>query len=265
MSDINKLLEIMAALRDPHTGCPWDIEQDFRSIAPYTIEEAYEVADAIDRNDLANLRDELGDLLLQVVFHAQMASEIGAFDFDAVVSAIAEKMIRRHPHVFANETVADADAQRIAWESHKKREREGNDEHDAGALSGVTLALPALARAEKLGKRAAAVGFDWPDIHGVLAKINEEIAEIEAARNSGTDQDVAEEIGDLLFTVVNLARHLSVDAEDSLRAANQKFARRFRAAERRVNTQGRSWGALTLEELEAEWQAVKAAERAPSS
>ena len=257
---MEKLLEVMAALRNPKTGCPWDIEQDFRSIAPYTIEEAYEVADAIDRNDFADLKDELGDLLLQVVFHAQMASEIGAFDFDAVAGAIAEKMIRRHPHVFAGETVANADAQRVAWESHKKRERDENGKNDAGALGGVTLALPALARAEKLSKRAAAVGFDWPDVDGVRAKIDEELAEIEAARIAGSAQQVAEEIGDLLFTVVNMARHLSVDAEDALRAANQKFARRFRAAEQRVEELGRSWDALTPGELESEWQAVKAAE-----
>ena len=249
---MEKLLEVMAALRNPKTGCPWDIEQDFRSIAPYTIEEAYEVADAIDRNDFADLKDELGDLLLQVVFHAQMASEIGAFDFDAVAGAIAEKMIRRHPHVFAGETVANADAQRVAWESHKKRERDENGKNDAGALGGVTLALPALARAEKLSKRAAAVGFDWPDVDGVRAKIDEELAEIEAARIAGSAQQVAEEIGDLLFTVVNMARHLSVDAEDALRAANQKFARRFRAAEQRVEAQGRSWDALTLDELESD-------------
>ena len=263
MSTIHKLLEVMAALRNPDTGCPWDIEQDFRSIAPYTIEEAYEVADAIDRHDLVDLKDELGDLLLQVVFHAQMASEVGAFDFDAVANAIAEKMIRRHPHVFADESVANADAQSVAWESHKKRERAGRGESDASALAGVTLALPALARAEKLSKRAAAAGFDWPDITGVVDKMNEEMSEIEAARDAGPDGNVAEEIGDLLFTVVNLARHLSVDAEDALRFANQKFERRFRAAEQRVKTQGRAWDALTLEELDAQWQAVKAAEQAP--
>jgi ATP diphosphatase len=260
MHTIEKLLEIMAALREPNTGCPWDIEQDFRSIAPYTIEEAYEVADAIDRNDLEDLKDELGDLLLQVVFHAQMAKEIGAFDFAAVVNAIAGKMIRRHPHVFAAETVADADAQRIAWEAHKKRERKVAGKDACGALSGVSLALPALVRAEKLGKRAAATGFDWPDIGGVRAKIDEELAEVEVARTSGAHRQVAEEIGDLLFTVVNMARHLSVDAEDALRAANLKFVRRFEAAERRVKAQGRFWDALTPEELDAEWQAVKAAE-----
>ena len=260
MSAIEKLLEVMVELRDPNTGCPWDIDQDFRSIAPYTIEEAYEVADAIDRNDIADLRDELGDLLLQVVFHAQMAKEIGAFDFDAVVEAITAKMIRRHPHVFGNETVRDADAQRSAWEHHKKRERNAAGKYDSGALAGVSLALPALVRAEKLSKRAAATGFDWPDIDGVRAKIDEELGEIEAARNSGSGPKVAEEIGDLLFTVVNLARHLRVDPEDALRGANQKFARRFQAAEQRVKAQGRSWDALTPAELDAEWQAVKAAE-----
>jgi MazG family protein len=260
MNTIEKLLEVMALLRHPETGCPWDIEQDFRSIAPYTIEEAYEVADAIDRDDLIALKDELGDLLLQVVFHAQMAREIGAFDFNAVVNAITRKMVRRHPHVFANETIADADAQRVAWETHKKREREGTSENDSGALAGVALALPALVRAEKLSKRAAAAGFDWPDIDGVRAKIDEELAEIEVARVSGSAREVAEEIGDLLFTVVNMARHLSVDAEDALRTANQKFTRRFQAAEQRVKAQRRSWDALTPEELESEWRAVKATE-----
>lgn len=260
MDTIKKLLEVMTLLRDPETGCPWDIEQDFRSIAPYTIEEAYEVADAIDRDDLIALKDELGDLLLQVVFHAQMAREIGAFDFNAVVNAITGKMVRRHPHVFDDETIADADAQRVAWETHKKREREATSEHDSGALAGVTLALPALVRAEKLSTRAAAAGFDWPDIDGVRAKIDEELAEIEVARVSGSARQVAEEIGDLLFTVVNMARHLSVDAEDALRTANRKFTRRFQAAEQRVKAQGRSWDALTPEELESEWRAVKATE-----
>jgi len=264
MNSIQKLLEVMAALRNPDTGCPWDIEQNFRSIAPYTIEEAYEVADAIDRNDLVNLKDELGDLLLQVVFHSRMAAEIGAFDFEAVANAITEKMIRRHPHVFANETVADADAQRIAWEAHKKRERDGKGEDGSSALAGVTVALPALVWAQKLSKRAAATGFDWPDIGGVMEKINEEIAEIEMARKSGSAQAVAEEIGDLLFTVVNLARHLSVDAEGALRDANRKFTRRYRAAEQRVEAQGRSWDTLTPEELDSEWQAVKAAESEPN-
>jgi MazG family protein len=260
MNTIENLLEIMTALRDPQKGCPWDREQDFRSIAPYTIEEAYEVADAIDRNDLDDLRDELGDLLLQVVFHAEMAREIGAFDFNAVVAAIVEKMTRRHPHVFGTEIIDDAAAQRAAWETHKERERAASGKHVGSALDGVSLALPALRRAEKLGKCAAAVGFDWPEVAGVREKIDEELAEIDQARHAGTADQLAEEIGDLLFTVVNLARHLDVNAEEALRSANQKFTRRFCAAELRLEAQGRSMRELTLNELESEWQAVKSAE-----
>jgi len=260
MNTIKNLLEIMAALRDPQKGCPWDREQNFQSIAPYTIEEAYEVADAIDRNDLGDLKGELGDLLLQVVFHAQMAREIGAFDFDDVVDAIAGKMVRRHPHVFGAESITDADAQRAAWETHKKRERAASGKADEGALAGVSLGLPALLRAEKLSKRASMAGFDWPDVTGVREKIDEELAEIDGARASGTKQQVAAEIGDLLFTVVNMARHLEVDPEDALRSANRKFSRRFRAAEQRVEAQGRSWDSLTPAELDSEWRAVKAAE-----
>lgn len=258
MDSLEKLLDIMTALRNPETGCPWDIEQDFRSIAPYTIEEAYEVADAIDRDDLADLRDELGDLLLQVVFHAQMAREAGRFDFADVARAIGEKMVRRHPHVFGDETVASAEAQRQAWEQHKKRERAANPNSHAGVLEGVALALPALVRAGKLGKRAAGVGFDWPDADGVRAKVDEELGEFDAAREGGTHEAITDEIGDLLFSVANLARHCGIDPEASLRSANRKFTARFRDMEQRLSDQGRAWESLTPAEMENLWQAVKA-------
>jgi len=260
MESLQKLLDIMVALRDPENGCPWDREQSFRTIAPYTIEEAYEVVDAIDRDDMADLKSELGDLLLQVVFHAQMANESGAFDFADVVAAISDKMIRRHPHVFGEQKVASAEAQRIQWEEHKKRERASAGPELAGALDGVSLSLPALLRACKLGKRASSVGFDWADDSGVRAKILEELAEIEEARAGGCDERVAEEIGDFLFSAANLARHLGVDPEDSLRAANRKFTSRFRQMERRAKDQGRSWDELTLTDMEALWQAVKGTE-----
>jgi ATP diphosphatase len=255
--DISTLLEIMALLRDPERGCPWDREQDFGTIAPYTIEEAYEVADAIDRDDLQALREELGDLLLQVVFHAQMARELSAFDFGDVVAAICEKMIRRHPHVFAGETVADAEAQRDAWEGLKERERGS----DSSVLDGVGLALPALMRAEKLGKRAGRVGFDWEDLGGVVAKVREELEEVEAASATGDPARRREEVGDLLFTVVNLARHLKVDPEEALRVANGKFETRFRRVETAVRDSGRNWDSFTPAELDALWQAAKAAGR----
>jgi len=256
-SNINKLLEVMASLRDPDTGCPWDLEQDFASIAPYTIEEAYEVADAIDRGELGDLRDELGDLLLQVVFHARMAEEQGAFDFDDVAGAIADKMLRRHPHVFGDDDVADAEAQTHAWEEHKRRERAASGGHDIGVLHGISLGLPALLRAAKLGKRAAGVGFDWPEVDGVRDKVAEELAEVDAAR-AGTDQAaVAEEVGDLLFAVAQLARHLEVDPEEALRAANNKFVRRFEAVEDGLRADHVRWDEQSIEELERRWQAVK--------
>jgi len=256
-SDINNLLEIMAALRDPDTGCPWDIEQDFATIAPHTIEEAYEVADAIDRGDLDDLKEELGDLLLQVVFHAQMAAERQAFDFGDVTAAIGAKLLRRHPHVFGNEEIADARAQTEAWEAHKRREREAESGHSAGVLDGVSLGLPALLRAAKLGKRAAGVGFDWPDAQGVRDKIAEEAAELDDARRAADHTAIAEEIGDLLFSVAQLARHHDIDPEEALRAANAKFARRFRALEARLAADGMSWADQSLEQLEARWQGVK--------
>jgi ATP diphosphatase len=260
MTNIQKLLDIMIALRDPQKGCPWDREQNFRTIAPYTIEEAYEVVDAIDRENLSDLKSELGDLLLQVVFHAQMAKELGAFDFADVVETIADKMIRRHPHVFGEQVIESAEAQRIEWEAHKRKERESGGKQSSGALDGVSLSLPGLMRACKLGKRASGAGFDWPDEEGVRAKILEELAEIEEAGNDGRPDHVAEEIGDLLFTVANLARHLGVDPEDSLRAANRKFTVRFREMEHLAKHQERTWDDLTPAEMEELWQCVKDAE-----
>ena len=242
---VRRLAAIMAALRDPASGCPWDIEQDFRSIAPYTIEEAYEVADAIERDAMDELKGELGDLLLQVVFHAQMAAEAGHFTLADVAAGIADKMEARHPHVFGDATIDSAAAQTEAWEAMKAKERSG------GTLDGVALGLPALMRAQKLQKRAARVGFDWPDASGPLAKIDEELAEIATATN---DAGRSEEIGDLLFAVVNYARHLGVDAEEALRASNTKFERRFRAVE---TAAGRPLSDYDIDGLEALWQQIK--------
>lgn len=255
---IETLLSIMAKLRDPDDGCPWDREQDFGSIAPYTIEEAYEVADAIDRDDLEDLREELGDLLLQVVFHARMAEELGVFDFGDVVAAISDKMIRRHPHVFAGDRIEDADAQREAWEALKDGERRAAAGGDVSVLDGVGLALPALIRAEKLGRRAGRVGFDWSDANGVEAKVREELDEAVMAHAAGNRRAMLEELGDLLFSVVNLARHFRVDPEEALRAANRKFETRFRAVERRVAGSGSDWATFTAAELDAFWQEAKA-------
>jgi len=245
----------MKALRDPQSGCPWDLEQDFRSIYPYTIEEAYEVADAIDRQDWPGLQDELGDLLLQIVFHAQMAAEHGWFAFDDVVDSITAKMTRRHPHVFGTATIDSATAQKEAWAAHKQSERAGAGE--VSVLSGVARALPALMRAEKLGNRAGEVGFDWPDADGARAKVDEELAELDQARQAGDTAGIAEELGDLLFATVNLARHLGVDPEDALRAGNEKFVRRFQALETRLGERGADWSDLTLGQLETLWQQVK--------
>lgn len=247
-ADIMPLADIMARLRDPDTGCPWDIRQDFASIAPYTIEEAYEVADAIERNDMAALRDELGDLLLQVAFHSRMAEQGGHFALQDVIDGITEKMMRRHPHVFG-EGVRREDGH-AQWEAIKAAER-ADRETDASALAGVATALPALLRAEKLQKRAAHTGFDWPDITGVVAKVEEELEEV---RMASSPEHQAEEIGDLLFAVVNLARHLKVDAEVALRAANAKFESRFRAME---FIAGGAFSDLTLDEKEALWRRVK--------
>jgi len=261
MNSINNLLDIMRTLRDPQSGCPWDLEQDFRSISPYTIEEAYEVADAIDREDWPGLQDELGDLLLQVVFHAQMASERGLFDFGDVVDSIADKMTRRHPHVFGNESVESAAAQSDSWAAHKRAEREVAGE--IGLLNGVARALPALMRANKLSERAARVGFDWPDVERVRAKVDEELAELDESRNKGDQAGVFEELGDLLTATVNLARHLGVDPEDALRAGNDKFVRRFQGMEKLLTEAGENWSDLTLEDMEARWQFVKRSQSEP--
>lgn len=258
MTAIEKLLEIMARLRDPHKGCSWDVAQDFSSIAPYTIEEAYEVADAIARDDLEDLRDELGDLLFQVVFHARMAEEAGAFDFQDVAQGIGDKMLRRHPHVFGTRAEQDAGPQKGAWERIKAAERAARDrEEERSVLDGVAAALPALKRAQKLGKRAASVGFDWPETSGVRQKINEELAEVSAAECAGKQDDIEEEIGDLLFAVVNLARHLGVDPEQALTAGNRKFETRFRRMEAAANVAGENLADLDIEALEARWQAAK--------
>ena len=255
MKNIDKLLEVMARLRDPQSGCPWDLEQDFASIAPYTVEEAYEVADAIARDDFEALRDELGDLLLQVVFHAQMAKEAGFFDFEDVAGTIADKMLRRHPHVFGSEEERAAGAQEGSWERIKAAERAQRP--DDSALGGIARALPALKRAQKLGKRASHVGFDWPDQRGVRAKIDEELDELEAAVGTRSQHGIEEEVGDLLFAVVNLARHLDVDPEKVLTAANRKFERRFRDMERAMTAAGKVLAEQTLEAMDQEWRAAK--------
>lgn len=267
--DIARLIEIMAALRTPGSGCPWDLEQSFASIAPYTIEEAYEVADAITRGDLDDLRDELGDLLLQVVFHARMAQEQGAFDFGDVVQALTEKLVRRHPHVFGEARGLTPKAVEGLWERIKAQERARKPaargrEGATAALAGVPVALPALTRALKLQAKAGKVGFDWNDPLAVLAKIREEADEIEAELATGQRTAAAAEVGDLLFAVVNLARHLDVDPEATLRAANRKFEQRFAAIERALADRGKTPQAATLEEMEELWNEAKAAERAPS-
>jgi ATP diphosphatase len=266
--DIARLLEIMAALRTPDTGCPWDLEQDFSTIAPYTIEEAYEVVDAIARHDLDDLRDELGDLLLQVVFHARMAEEQGAFDFGGVVEAITGKMVRRHPHVFGDAKGLSAGAVEDLWHDIKAQEKAEKAEKAAnagpgseGALAGVPVTLPALTRALKLQQKASKVGFDWNDPKAVLAKIREEADEIEAALDAGDKGHAATEAGDLMFAVVNLARHLDADPESMLRMTNQKFERRFASIERALAARGKAPSAATLAEMDALWDAAKAAEK----
>ncbi len=248
--DIAPLADIMERLRNKQSGCPWDVEQDFASIAPYTIEEAYEVADAIERNDMDDLKDELGDLLLQVVFHSQMASEAGHFTLEDVIQGICEKMTRRHPHVFDGMDAADADAVVSNWETIKAAERTKKN-NDNSALSGVAIALPALLRAQKIQKRAARTGFDWPDIEGAKAKLSEEIDELDRAE---TAQEQYEEIGDLLFATVNICRHLEIDAEQALKAGTAKFERRFREMENRA---GQEFSALSLKDKELLWQSVK--------
>jgi nucleoside triphosphate diphosphatase len=280
MSDIKRLIEIMAALRTPGSGCPWDLEQNFATIAPYTIEEAYEVADAITRGDLGDLRDELGDLLLQVVFHARMAQEQGAFDFGDVVAALSEKLVRRHPHVFGDARGLTPQAVEGLWDEIKAQERAEKERAAeahapsnggaaaragvgvlAGALAGVPVALPALTRALKLQRKAGKVGFDWNDPRAVLAKIREEADEIAAALDRGDKVDAGAEVGDLLFAVVNLARHLDADPEATLRATNAKFERRFAAIERALAERGKAPQQATLAEMDELWNAAKEAER----
>ena len=255
MQSIEKLLEVMARLRDPANGCPWDLAQDFSTIAPYTIEEAYEVADAIAREDWAELRDELGDLLFQVVFYARMAEEAGHFDFGDIAATISDKMLRRHPHVFGTAEQRAAGHEQGSWARIKAEERA--DHQDQSALAGVALALPALRRAQKLGKRAAGVGFDWPDSKGVRTKIREELGELDVAIDADLREHVEEEFGDLLFAMVNLARHLGVDAETALAAANAKFERRFRDMEQAIGAKGAALAEMALDSLESEWQAAK--------
>jgi ATP diphosphatase len=258
--DIGRLVEIMAALRTPQSGCPWDLAQNFATIAPYTIEEAYEVADAIAREDLADLKDELGDLLLQVVFHARMAEEQGAFDFGGVVEAIAEKLIRRHPHVFGDERSQTPQAVEALWERIKAQEKAARGPSPSeGALAGVPVALPALTRALKLQAKAGRVGFDWNDPRAVLRKIREEADEIEAALD-GDGSGAAAEVGDLLFAAVNLARHLRADPEALLRRTNQKFERRFAAIEQALAGRGKKPQDATLAEMDALWEEAKARE-----
>ena len=261
---IDQLRDIMQRLRDPQTGCAWDIKQSFQSIAPFTVEEAYEVADAIERDDLVDLKDELGDLLFQVVFHAQMASELGAFSFDDVAQGIVDKMIRRHPHVFGDTVYQNEEELKSAWEAIKAQERTAKLSAGAqsvapvsSALDGVAGNLPALKRADKVQKRAARVGFDWPEIDPVWSKLDEEIAEVKVAIESQSFSDIEDELGDLLFTVVNLARHCSVDSEVALRRASAKFERRFKSVEALANSKGQGLKDMTLPELDALWTEAK--------
>ena len=267
--DIQDLLAIMARLRDRERGCPWDVEQTFATIAPYTIEEAYEVADAIDRGDLPGLKDELGDLLLQVVFHARMAEEQGAFAFADVVAAIGDKMVRRHPHVFAGVSLDDAEAQARAWDEHKRREREQAGHDDTSALAGIARGLPEWQRAVKLQRRAAKVGFDWPGPAPVIEKLHEEIEEVRVefaavAADPGdaiAREKLEDELGDLLFVCANLARHAKVDVGNALRRANLKFERRFRAMEEMAAADGTALEKMPLEEQDRYWNRAKRAER----
>jgi MazG family protein len=253
------VLDVMAKLRDPNGGCPWDVEQNFRTIAPYTIEEAYEVADAIERQDMPALKEELGDLLFQIAFHARMAEEQGAFDFADVAQALADKMIERHPHVFSTEGDGrTADQQTVAWETLKAEKRAAKGA--ASLLDDVAMALPALQRAETLTKRAARINFDWPTPEPVLEKLEEELAELKQARADGDQEHIAEEMGDILFVMANLARKLKVDPEDALRRANAKFTRRFQYIETKLAEQGRT-GPQPLDDMEALWLEAKRAEK----
>ncbi|MEO3385875.1 nucleoside triphosphate pyrophosphohydrolase [Mesorhizobium sp. CAU 1741] len=268
--DISRLIEIMAALRDPDTGCPWDIEQDFASIAPYTIEEAYEVADAIQRGDRDDLRDELGDLLLQVVYHARMAQEDGDFDFGDVVEAVTKKMIRRHPHVFGDDAARSAGMAKGMWERIKAEEKAEKraarlargvepEDHGSGYLDGIPLVHPALTRALKIQEKAARVGFDWKEAKPILDKIEEEIAELREAMEEGDADHVSEEFGDVLFAFVNFGRHLKIDAEDALRRTNDKFRSRFHYVEAQLAEKGSSLEEASLDQMEVLWQEAKTA------
>jgi nucleoside triphosphate diphosphatase len=257
-AELRRLLDVMAKLRDRDIGCPWDREQSFETIAPYTIEEAYEVADAIARRDLASLPDELGDLLFQVVYHARMAEEEGWFAFADVARTVADKMVRRHPHVFGAEEIRDATQQSAAWEAQKSAERA--EQSQSETLAGVPEALPALLRAAKLTARAARVGFDWPDARAVFDKLDEEVAELRAELPDAEPARLADEAGDLLFVLANLARKLGLEPETCLRQANRKFIRRFRDIERRLAAEGKAPVDATLDEMEAHWLAAKAAE-----
>lgn len=258
MKNMNRLLEIMAALRAPETGCPWDIKQSFETIVPYTLEEAYEVADSIERGQMDELREELGDLLFQVVFYAQMAKEQKLFEFDDVLEAINDKLVRRHPHVFADAEYQDEKSLNEAWESSKSAERnEKSGSEGASTLAGVAMALPALKRAQKLQKRAARTGFDWPDIAPVWDKLHEEIDELKQAADSQNTDEIFDEMGDLLFSCVNLARHLGVDAEEALRHGNQKFTNRFNHLESALQASGKAVRDCDINELEALWQLSK--------
>ncbi len=265
-SDLERLIDIMARLRDPENGCPWDLGQSFETIAPYTIEEAYEVADAIERGDMPGLREELGDLLLQVVFHSRMAEEENLFTFGDVASAIADKMIRRHPHIFGDTGGEDLHA---SWETHKAAERDrkaAEAGRTAGILDDVPRALPALTRAEKLQNRAAREGFDWPTVAPVLAKVDEELAELRAEIDAGAqDQRLCDELGDLLFSCVNLARHIGIDPETALRGTNARFEWRFRWIEAALAAQGQHPADVGLDELERLWDAAKQAKNATSN
>jgi len=257
---IDRLLAIMARLRDPADGCPWDLEQTFATIAPYTVEEAYEVADAIQRGDLADLKDELGDLLLQVVFHSRMAEEQGAFAFDDVAQAINDKMVRRHPHVFGDESYPDLDAQKAGWDQLKAEERAKKGKAES-LLDDVPVGLPGLTRAVKLSKRAAGVGFVWPTVQDVVVKLHEEVGEMLAEIEAGDLDKVRDELGDVLFVVANLARTLDVDPEDAVRSTNAKFVRRFNYVERRLAERGKTPDQSDLSEMDALWDEAKAAER----
>ncbi len=269
--DISRLIEIMAALRTPVTGCPWDLEQNFSTIAPYTLEEAYEVADAIQRGDLDDLREELGDLLLQVVFHARMGEEKGEFAFGDVVEAITTKMIRRHPHVFGDDEARSARSAKGQWEKIKAEEKAEKraarvarglapEDHGQGYLDSVPVAMPALMRALKLQEKAARVGFDWKEARPILDKIEEEIGELRRAMDEGAPEAVADEFGDVIFALVNLGRHLKVDAETALRGTNEKFRSRLHFVERALKADGRSLEQSNLDEMETLWQRAKAAE-----